>query len=99
MAPPQLDTFGRVVTEAPPDMYTARCGIAMAINRLAAFFPAGQIERLFGFFVGKSLGDRNAEVRGEMLKAAVSTVNEHGKVLYNTLLVIIDYKLAGAGRG
>ena len=39
-----------------------------------------QLSVLFSFFVPTGLGDRNEEVRGEMLKAALTAVNQLGKV-------------------
>lgn len=81
MMPPVLDQFGRVVSEGSPDLFPARCGIAMAIAQLVHLLDSLQVEHLFVFFVETGLQDRNAEVRVEMLKAAVEAVNKHGKVL------------------
>jgi len=78
--PPVLDNFGRVISEAPPDLFPARCGVALAIGQMAPLLSHKQVERLFEFFVKTSLGDRHAAVRAEMLKAAINVVNEHGKV-------------------
>src|SRR6218665_516656 len=80
MPPTVLDQFGRVISEAAPDLYPARCGIAMAIGHIAHLLNPEQVELLFMFFVNTGLGDRKAEVRAEMLKAAVEAVNHHGKV-------------------
>jgi hypothetical protein len=97
--PPILDKFGRVMSEAPPDPYAARCGVALAIGHLAPLLSHEQVERLFEFFVNTSLGDRHAEVRGEMLNAAVKVINEHGKVSVKdesinvTLLLLSDRKI------
>ena len=75
-----LDGFGRIISEPPPDPYSARCGIALTIGQLAPLLSNDQVERLFTFFVERSLNDRHAEVRAEMLKAATAIINEHGKV-------------------
>jgi hypothetical protein len=93
--PPTLDKFGRVMSEAPPDPYPARCGIALAIGHLAPLLSHKQVEDLFDFFVNKSLGDRNAEVRVEMLNAAVKVINEHGKVgnVYKRLSAVIKIEV------
>lgn len=80
MPPTVLDQFGRVISEAAPDLYPARCGIAMAIGHIAHLLDPEQVELLFMFFVNTGLGDRKSEVRVEMLKAAVEAVNQHGKV-------------------
>lgn len=39
-----------------------------------------QVSLLFSFFVPTGLGDRNEEVRAEMLSAALAAVNHLGKV-------------------
>lgn len=80
MPPPILDNFGRVISEAPPDEWPARSGVAMAICKMSAFLEQEQISTLFQFLVEKGLGDRNEEVRKHMLTAAVAAVEEHGKV-------------------
>jgi hypothetical protein len=84
--PPVLDNFGRVVSEPPPDQFTARCGVALAIGHMAKQLSQKQVQQMFEWFVKCSLGDRHEEVRGEMLKAAVCVINEHGKVLSLNLL-------------
>ncbi len=38
------------------------------------------IEDLFKFYVPTALNDRNVDVRSEMLRAATTTVDIHGKV-------------------
>ncbi len=80
MPPPVLDSFGRVMSEAPPDQWPARCGIAMAVCKMSSSVSEDQISTLFKFYVEKGLGDRNEEVRKHMLNAAVAAVNDHGKV-------------------
>ena len=84
MAPPVIDDFGRVITEAPADEWPARCGIAMAICNMSQYFTQDLISFLFEFFVQKGLRDRSEEVRKAMLTAAVAAVNEHGKVSSDT---------------
>ena len=68
------------MSEAPPDEWPARAGIAVAIGKLSPYFEESLIGGLFQFFVEKALGDRNETVRKHMLHAAVTAVNEHGKV-------------------
>ena len=81
LPPPVLDSFGRVVSEAPPDEWAARAGVAEAIGKLSPCLQeSDQIESLFQFMVEKGLGDRNELVRKHMLQAAVLAINEHGKV-------------------
>ena len=75
-----MDPLGRVVKEASPDEYDARCGLAQGLEKLAPFLPPTQIDTLFEFYVHHGLRDRIEEVRKFMLNAAVAAVNEHGKV-------------------
>lgn len=67
-----------LVSDAFP---VCRCGIALALNKLAEFLDESQVTPLFLFFVPDALNDRHAEVRRCMLEAALSALNTHGKVL------------------
>ena len=84
MPPPELDSFGRIISEQPPDEWPARSGIAMAICKMSPHISEDQVETLFEFFVQKALGDRSPEVRKYMLDAAVAVINDHGKVRLGT---------------
>lgn len=86
MPPPVLDKFGRVVSESPPDEYSSRCGVALALHKMSKHMPKDQILVLFEFFVQKALGDRNEEVRKYMLTAAVAAIDDHGKVSQSFIL-------------
>uniref|UniRef100_A0A8C9ZZ87 GCN1 activator of EIF2AK4 n=1 Tax=Sander lucioperca TaxID=283035 RepID=A0A8C9ZZ87_SANLU len=78
--PPVLDALGRVISEAPPDQWEARGGIALALNKLSQYLDESQVTPLFLFFVPDALNDRHTEVRRCMLDAALSALNTHGKV-------------------
>ena len=93
MPPPVLDNFGRVMSEAPPDKWPARSGIALALRRMSPSIGQNEIESLFEFFVKQALSDRNEIVRQTMLDAAVTCINDHGKVLslLYTIQIAIDY--------
>jgi len=80
VAPPVLDMFGRVVSDAAPDPYAGRCGVALALSQMAPLLTDDHVTRLFQFFVTQSLNDRHASVRANMLTAAVTIINHHGKV-------------------
>ncbi|CDQ71212.1 unnamed protein product [Oncorhynchus mykiss] len=77
--PPVLDALGRVISEQPPDQWEARCGIALALNKLCQYLDEPQVTPLFLFFVPDALNDRHPEVRRCMLDAALSALNTHGK--------------------
>uniref|UniRef100_A0AAY5ET33 TOG domain-containing protein n=1 Tax=Electrophorus electricus TaxID=8005 RepID=A0AAY5ET33_ELEEL len=42
--PPVLDALGRVISEAPPDQWEARCGIALALSKLAEYLDESQVQ-------------------------------------------------------
>uniref|UniRef100_A0A8C1NVC4 GCN1 activator of EIF2AK4 n=1 Tax=Cyprinus carpio TaxID=7962 RepID=A0A8C1NVC4_CYPCA len=94
--PPVLDALGRVISESPPDQWEARCGIALALNKLAEFLDESQVTPLFLFFVPDALNDRHVEVRRCMLDAALSALNTHGKDSVNSLLPVFEEFLKNA---
>ena len=75
--------FGRVVSEAAPDTFVGRCGVALALSQMSPLLGDDHVTRLFQFFVTQSLNDRHASVRAEMLSAAVAIINHHGKVCFS----------------
>ncbi|XP_030316225.1 eIF-2-alpha kinase activator GCN1 isoform X2 [Calypte anna] len=94
--PPVLDALGRVISESPPDQWEARCGIALALNKLSQHLDSFQVKPLFQFFVPDALNDRSPEVRKCMLDAALSTLNTHGKDNVNSLLPVFEEFLKNA---
>ncbi|XP_030646777.1 eIF-2-alpha kinase activator GCN1 [Chanos chanos] len=94
--PPVLDALGRVISEAPPDQWEARCGIALALNKLAQYLDETQVTPLFLFFVPDALNDRHVEVRRCMLDAALSALNTHGKDNVSSLLPVFEEFLKNA---
>ncbi|XP_006865512.1 PREDICTED: translational activator GCN1 [Chrysochloris asiatica] len=94
--PPVLDALGRVISESPPDQWEARCGLALALNKLSEYLDSSQVKPLFQFFVPDALNDRNPDVRKCMLDAALSTLNTHGKENVNSLLPVFEEFLKDA---
>nr|XP_033809981.1 eIF-2-alpha kinase activator GCN1 isoform X2 [Geotrypetes seraphini] len=94
--PPVLDALGRVISEPPPDQWESRCGIALALNKLAPYLDEFQVKPLFQFFVPDALNDRHPEVRKFMLDAALSALNTHGKDSVNSLLPVFEEFLKNA---
>ncbi|GAB1290067.1 eIF-2-alpha kinase activator GCN1 [Apodemus speciosus] len=88
--PPVLDALGRVISESPPDQWEARCGLALALNKLSQYLGSSQVKPLFQFFVPDALNDRNPDVRKCMLDAALATLNAHGKENVNSLLPVFE---------
>ncbi|XP_006053034.2 eIF-2-alpha kinase activator GCN1 [Bubalus bubalis] len=94
--PPVLDALGRVISESPPDQWEARCGLALALNKLSQCLDSSQVKPLFQFFVPDALNDRNPDVRKCMLDAALATLNTHGKENVNSLLPVFEEFLKDA---
>nr|XP_003478419.1 eIF-2-alpha kinase activator GCN1 isoform X1 [Cavia porcellus] len=94
--PPVLDALGRVISESPPDEWEARCGLALALNKLSQYLDSSQVKPLFQFFVPDALNDRNPDVRKCMLDAALATLNAHGKENVNSLLPVFEEFLKDA---
>ncbi|XP_034546988.1 eIF-2-alpha kinase activator GCN1 [Notolabrus celidotus] len=94
--PPVLDALGRVISESPPDQWEARCGIALALNKLSQYLDESQVTPLFLFFVPDALNDRHTEVRRCMLDAALSSLNTHGKDNVSCLLPVFEEFLKNA---
>lgn len=79
MIPAKLDEFGREI-EKPIDTWFPRRGVALALAQIAPLVTPEMIGDLVQFFVSLGLGDRNGNVRKEMLNAALKLVDLHGKV-------------------
>ena len=81
LPPPILDDFGRVIADQDQlDNWPARCGMAMALEKISPILPQDQLLPLFHFYVQKGLRDRSPEVRSHMRTAALAAINVHGKV-------------------
>ncbi|XP_076367337.1 lethal (3) 80Fj isoform X2 [Tachypleus tridentatus] len=88
--PPVMDNFGRLISEALPDTWEPRSGIAMTLCCLAPQLEKEMVSQLMMFFVGNGLGDRHELVRKNMLDAAVAIVDSHGKDMVTTLLPVFE---------
>ncbi|XP_039292554.1 eIF-2-alpha kinase activator GCN1 [Nilaparvata lugens] len=89
MVPPRLDSLGRVV-EQPVDTWEPRSGVALALKELAPLLTPHAVSHLTTFFVTTGLGDRSAQVRTNMLAAALAAVDLHGKDTVNSLLPVFE---------
>nr|CAD7442358.1 unnamed protein product [Timema bartmani] len=89
VVPPKLDSFGRVI-EQPIDMWEPRSGVALALTQIAPLLNSQSVVRLITFFVPTGLGDRNQQVRKNMLAAALAAVDIHGKETVNNLLPVFE---------
>ncbi|KAF5292015.1 hypothetical protein FQA39_LY14132 [Lamprigera yunnana] len=89
MIPPKLDEFGREL-EKPIDIWTPRRGVALTLAELAPYLDPDTIGKLIEFLVPSALGDRQEEVRKDMLTAALNIVELHGKDHVSTLLPVFE---------
>uniref|UniRef100_UPI00358E4439 stalled ribosome sensor GCN1 isoform X2 n=1 Tax=Myxine glutinosa TaxID=7769 RepID=UPI00358E4439 len=107
IAPPVMDPLGRVIVESPPDQWEARCGVALAIKSLAPHLTPSLISFLVIFLLPSTqsgsrrlpgaLGDRHSEVRKEMLNAALSALEQHGKECMPLVLPLLEGFLSAGG--
>lgn len=89
MIPAKVDSFGRIEEEAI-DVWEPRRGVALALKELAPLLSHKQVSSLAQFYVSNGMGDRNEEVRKNMLSAALASVDLHGKDTINSLLPVFE---------
>ncbi|KAL1132575.1 hypothetical protein AAG570_010527, partial [Ranatra chinensis] len=88
MVPARVDSLGRIV-EKPIDTWEPRNGVALALAQLAPLLTPKSVSNLAKFYVEKGLGDRNDQVRNNMLAAALAAVDLHGKAVANCLPALV----------
>ncbi|XP_033627513.1 eIF-2-alpha kinase activator GCN1-like [Asterias rubens] len=88
--PPVMDSLGRVISESPPDEFSARCGIANALGKISPYLKKNQVSEVFRFFVPDGLNDRNEEVRRVMLQSATAVIDNQGKDSVVVLLPVFE---------
>lgn len=89
MIPPKLDQFGREL-ETAIDPWGPRRGVAIALCQISQFFSSTQVHLVMQFMVKKGLGDREEIVHKEMLAAALTIVDIHGKETVAELLPVFE---------
>uniref|UniRef100_A0A1B0AHF4 TOG domain-containing protein n=1 Tax=Glossina pallidipes TaxID=7398 RepID=A0A1B0AHF4_GLOPL len=89
MIPPKLDQFDREI-ESAIDQWRPRRGVAIAIAQIAQFFSLEDVNHVMQFMVSTGLGDREEIVHKEMLAAALTIVDLHGKEAIITLLPVFE---------
>lgn len=91
LIPPKLDQFDREI-EPAIDQWSPRRGVAVAISQIAKFFSVDDVNNVIQFMVSRGLGDREEVVHKEMLAAALTIVDLHGKeTIVNLLPVFEDF--------
>ncbi|KAK3305172.1 armadillo-type protein [Chaetomium strumarium] len=92
----ELDQFGMPKKMDLSDPWEARHGIALAFKHLAPHLEKPQLEPVFNFLIEQGpLGDRNATVRAEMLEAANTIIEIHGKGILDRLMKTFEKTLEG----
>jgi HEAT repeat protein len=90
----QLDEFGMPKKMDLSDPWEARHGIALAFRNLAPHLQNSQLDPFFNFLIEQGpLGDQSAAVRAEMLEAANTAIEVHGKVIIDRLMKTFEKTL------
>jgi hypothetical protein len=90
----ELDEFGMPKKMDLSDPWEARHGIALAFKHLAPHLDKPQLEPFFNFLIEQGpLGDQNATVRAEMLDAANTAIEVHGKTILDRLMKTFEKTL------
>lgn len=94
-----LDEFGMPKKMDLSDPWDARHGIALALKHLAPHLPKVQLDPFFNFLIEQGpLGDQNASVRAEMLEAANTAIEVHGKAILDRLMKTFEKTLEAPNR-
>lgn len=97
---PELDRYGMPKKGDLSDPWEARHGIAAAFKELAAYLEKSQLDEFFNFLIEKGpLGDRDANVRSEMLDAAIAAIDLHGRALVDKLMKMFERTLEAPDKG
>ena len=97
---PQLDEYGMPKKSDLADPWEARNGIALAFRELAAVFDDGTLDDFLRFLIeGGPLGDRNPNVREEMVEAATAIIALHGKNKVEDLMKTFEHTLEAPDKG
>ncbi|KAK0732965.1 armadillo-type protein [Lasiosphaeria miniovina] len=91
---PQLDEFGMPKKMDLSDPWEARHGIALAFKELSEQLTKPQLDAFFNLLVEQGpLGDKNATVRAQMLDAANTAIEIHGKAMLDKLMKTFERTL------
>ncbi|KAG2190049.1 hypothetical protein INT46_000027 [Mucor plumbeus] len=80
---PEYDEYGMVIPETLDrvDPWEARVGIALTLKAVAPFMQLENASDFCKFLINdQALGDRNEQVRKQMLEAGLAVINAYGKV-------------------
>ncbi|KAF4867851.1 eIF-2-alpha kinase activator GCN1 [Colletotrichum sp. SAR 10_70] len=93
---PELDAYGMPKKTNLADPWESRHGIGSAFKELAPHMDKQQLDPYFEFLIERGpLGDQNANVRSEMLDAAICAIDIHGKGMVEKLMKVFERTLEG----
>jgi HEAT-like repeat len=97
---PQLDEYGMPKKTDLSDPWEARNGIALAFKELAAVFEDAMLDSFLRFLIERGpLGDRDPNVREEMIEAATTIIAIHGKNNVEDLMKTFEQTLEAPDKG
>ncbi|KAE9377900.1 ARM repeat-containing protein [Stipitochalara longipes BDJ] len=97
---PQLDEYGMPKKMDLSDPWEARNGIALAFKELATVFEDGVLDAFLKFLIERGpLGDRNPNVREEMIEAATTIIAVHGRNQVEALMKTFEQTLEAPDKG
>jgi hypothetical protein len=97
---PQMDEYGMPKKMDLSDPWEARDGIALAFKELAPIYDVGMVSQFLQFLIGQGpLGDRNPNVREEMVEAATAIIALHGKNNVENLMKTFEHTLEAPDEG
>jgi hypothetical protein len=97
---PQLDEYGMPKKMDLADPWEPRNGIALAFKELSIVFEEKLLDSFLKFLIEQGpLGDRNANVRDEMVEAATTIITLHGKNKVEELMTTFEHTLEAPDKG
>jgi hypothetical protein len=97
---PQLDEYGMPKKIDLSDPWEARNGIALAFKELAPVFEENALNAFLRFLIDQGpLGDKNPNVREEMIEAATTIIALHGKDKVEELMKTFEGTLEAPDKG
>lgn len=97
---PQLDEYGMPRKMDLSDPWEARNGIAIAFKELAPVFDDKVLDSFLHFLIEDGpLGDKDPNVREEMVEAATTIIARHGKGKVEALMKTFEQTLEAPDKG
>ncbi|GAA5985182.1 hypothetical protein JCM5350_004261 [Sporobolomyces pararoseus] len=90
---PQYDKFGMLIEESlnAEDPWKSRKALATTLRLMSPIFSPVDVKTFFDLLInGEALGDRSQSVRSEMLEAAMTVIDLHGKENLQDLIVLFE---------